>query len=178
MNYYNDNDILKELLDPSIGPSKKPRNLSKNTLQKLKYCILLEASVYSMSRQAYLKLLKSFLSKEIDGVTFSLKFFRLKGQGMTRVDEICEKIEKSIELIPDLYYAAKSADFNSVLSDFFFIVEAFNLDIEKDEENLDLNHVIYGEKTLRLSIQRQIFTILEKCFDLDDLFFQSIIDLD
>ena len=181
LKYYKDNDIdiLEELLGPSIGPSKKPRNLSKNTLQKLrKYNILVEASVFWASRQAYLELLKSFLSKEIDGVIFSSKFFRLRGQNMARVDEICEKIEESTEPIPDLYYTAKAADFNSAIDALFFIVEPFDPDIKENEDNLNLNDVIYGEKTLRLSLQRRILPRLEKSCDLDDSSFEPKINLD
>ena len=181
LNYYKDTniDILEELLGPSIGPPKKPRNLSKNTLQKLRqYNIVVEASVCWASRQAYFELLKSFLSKEIDGETFSSKFLRLRGQDMARVNEICEKIEESTEPIPDLYYTAKAAYFNSIMSDLFFIVEPFDPDIEEDEENLDLNDVIYGEKTLRLSLQTQILPILEKSCGLDDSSFEPKINLD
>ena len=170
---------MEELLGPSIGPSKKPRNLSKNIIQKLlKYHMLVEASVFWASRQTYLELLKSFLSKEIDGVTFSSKFFRLRGQNIARANEICEKIEERIEPISDLYYTAKAADFYSSMTALFFIVEPFDPDIEEDEENLDLNDVIYGEKTLRLSLQTRILPRLEKSCDLDHSFFQSKIDLD
>lgn len=160
-NYYNENDI--DILEELLGSSKKPRDRSKNPLQKLRrYRIIVEASVDWTSRQACLELLKSFLSKEIDGVTFSSKFFRLRGQNRARVNEICEKIEERIEPISDLYYTAKAADFCSAMDDIFFIVEPFDPDIEEDEENLDLNDVIYGEKTLRLSLQTRILPRLEK----------------
>lgn len=181
LSYYKDNDIdiLEELLGPSIGPSKKPRDLSKNTLQKLQeYHILVEASVFWASRQAYFELLKSFLSKEIDGETFSSKFIRLRGRNMRRKNEICEKIEESTEPIPDLYYTAQAADFNSAIDDFFFIVEPFNPEIEEDEDNLDVNDVIYGEKTLRLSLQTQILPRLEEACGLDDSSFESKIHLE
>jgi hypothetical protein len=163
----------------SIRPPAKRRDLSKNTLQKLRnYNILVEVSVGWASRQAYLELLKSFLSKEINGEVFSSKFFRLRGRNMRKVNEICEKIEESIKPIPDLYYSVKAADFYSAMSNLFFIVEAFDSKIDEDDDNLNLNDVIYGEKTLRLSLKREILPILEKSCDLDDSFFHSKINLD
>jgi len=165
LNSYDDNDILKEL----VGASKKPRDLSKTTGQKLtKYHILVEEIVAWSSRQTFLELLKNFLSKKIDGETFSSKFFRLREEDMDILAEICEKIEEGIKPIPDLYYTAKAADFSSVMNDLFFTVEAFDPDIEENEENLDLNACIYGEKTLRLMIQTNTLPKLEKYYDLDD----------
>jgi hypothetical protein len=71
---------------------------------------------------------------------------------MVKVDKICEMIEDNIEPTPDLYCTAQDANFCSTMNNFFFTVEAFDPHIEEDEENLNLNDVVFGEKTLRLNI--------------------------
>lgn len=172
-NYYNDNDI--DILEELLGPSKKPRDRSKNLSQKLiNYNIVVEQGLFWVSRQAYLELLKSFLLKEIDGVTFSSKFFRLRGQNMARADEICEKIEEGIKPIPDFYYISKSDDFNSAIDGLFFAIECYSPNIEDS----DWNETVYSESKLRSVIQERYLPILQKSCDLDDSFFQSKIDLD
>ena len=55
-----------------LGPSKKPRKSLKLPIEKLKnYYLIVEGSVFWASRQLYLEVVQSFLSKKIDGETFT-----------------------------------------------------------------------------------------------------------
>lgn len=162
-------DILEEL-----GPFKKPRDRSKNLIQKLtNYNIVVERAVRWASRQTYLELLKSFLAKEIGGITFRSEFLAFRTQNMIKTDEICKKIEEGIKPIPDFYYISKSEDFCSAIDNIFFAVDQFDPHLEDS----DWNEIVYSESKLRSVIQESYLPILQKSCDLDDSFFQSKIDL-
>lgn len=155
-----DSDPLEKL-----GPFRKPRDPSKNLPKKLtNYTIVVESSVAWASRKAYLNLLKRFLAKEIDGITFQSEFISLRGQNMSKVSEICEKIEDGLKPIPDFYYTSKADDFNSELVDLFDPVEAF-------DPNIDDSYwtgIVFSENQLRSVIRETYLPILQKCCDFKD----------
>ena len=72
-------ELLAVDLDLDIlGPSKKPRKSLKTPMEKLKnYNLIIGDSVIWASRQAYLKVVQSFLSKKINGETLISKTFTL-----------------------------------------------------------------------------------------------------
>ena len=156
-----------------LGPSKKPRN--DNPVKKLSnYHILVGASVFWESREAYLDLLQSFLLKEIHGETFSSKFFRLRGENMAKTDKVCERIENNIQPISDLYYTSKADDFSSIIDALFLDIDRYKSDIQDS----DWNELVYSESKLRSVIQERYLPRLKKLGDLADSFFQPKIDLD
>lgn len=158
-----------------LGPSTKRRKSLKTPGEKLtNYHIFVDDSVFWGSRQAFLKLIQSFLCKQIDGETFTSKFFRLRSQSMAKAEEICERIEDNIQPILDLNYTSKAVDFGSEIADLFFEIDRFDPDIEDS----DWNDYVYSESKLRSVIKEGYLPgFLESC-DLDDSFFQPRIDLD
>ena len=94
-----------------LGPSKNPRKSCKTPIEKLKnYNLIVEDSVFWASRQAYLEVVQSFLSKKTDGETLTSKFFKLRSRDMMSTDELCAIIEDQILPILDLYYTFKAKD--------------------------------------------------------------------
>lgn len=174
---------------PSVGPSKPPRDRSKNLSQKLtNYIIVVGASVSWASRQAYLELIQNFLSKKIDGITFQSEFLSLRGQNMSKANEICEKIEDGLKPIPDFYYTSKADDFDSEINDLFFPVEAYvpveayDSDIDdSDDPDIDDSYwdeICPSENKLRSIIQEKFVPRFQQSCDLNDSFFRPQVDLD
>lgn len=105
---------LNNILGPFKG--KGLRKSLKTPIEKvINYNSIVSDSVFWASRQAYLEVIQSFLSKKIDGETLSTKFFKLRSQDMIRTDELCAIIEDRILPIPDLYYTFKAKDFSSTI---------------------------------------------------------------
>ena len=158
-----------------LGPSKKPRKSLKTPIEKVtSYNLIVEDSVFWASRQAYLEMVQSFLSKKIDGDILTSKFFQLRGQDMRRKDELCAIIEDQILPIPDLYYTFKATDFTSAISELFLEIDRYDPDIDDG----DGYGIVYSESNLRSVIQENFVPIFQKSCDLNDSFFRPQIDLD
>ena len=68
-----------------LVPTKKPIKSLKTPIEKVKsYHFIIEDSVFWASRQAYLDLLQSFLSKKIDGETLISQFSQLRFQNIVK----------------------------------------------------------------------------------------------
>lgn len=165
---------MDDLLD-NVDPAKKPRDLSKNSVQKLRnYNVIIQRVVRWNHRETYLKLLKSFLLKQIDGETFCFEFFTLRGEINSKTNEICNNIEENLDSILDFSYVSKSKNFDSAIEDLFFDVDQFDPDIEDSV----WNDIVYSESKLRAVIKEEYLPILQKSCNLDDSFFESKINLD
>ena len=113
-----------------LGPSNNPRKSLKTPIEKLKnYNLIVGDSVFWASRQAYLEVVQSFLSKKIDGETLTSKFFQLRSQDMMSTDELCAIIEDQILPIPDLYYTFKAKDFSSAIDDLYLEIDRYDPNI-------------------------------------------------
>ena len=158
-----------------LGPSKKPRKSLKTPIEKVtNYHIVVEDSVFWASRQAYLEMVQSFLSKKIDGDILTSKFFQLRGQDMRRKNELCAIIEDRILPIPDLYYTFKATDFSSAIDELFLEMDRYDPDIDDG----DGYGIVYSESNLRSVIQEHFVPRLQKSCDLNASFFRPQIDLD
>ena len=170
-------ELITADLDPALnilGPSKKPRKSLKPPLEKLKnYHLIVEGSVFWASRQTYLELVHSFLSKKIDGETFTSKFFHLRVQDRRSTDELCARIEDRIFPIPDLYYTFKAKDFNSIVDDLYLEIDRYDPNLD----DWDWNDIVYSESKLRSVIQEKFVPRLQQSCDLNDSFFQPQVDL-
>ena len=152
----------------SLGPAKKSRKLLKTPLEKIKnYHLIIEASVFWASREAYLELIKSFLSKKIDGETLTSKFFKLRSQDMMRTDELCAVIEDRVLPIPDLSYTFKAENFSSAIDELHLEIDRY----DPSMNNWDSENIVYSESKLRSVIQERFVPILKKSCDLSDSFF-------
>lgn len=151
-----------------LGPSKKPRKSFKTPIEKLKnYNLIVGDSVFWASRQAYLELVQSFLSKKIDGETLTSKFFKLRSQDRMRTNELCAIIEDQILPIPDLYYTFKARDFSSAINELYLEIDRYDPDID----DWDWDDIVYSESKLRSVIQEKFVPILQNSCDLNDSFF-------
>ena len=158
-----------------LGPSKKPRKSLKPPLEKLKnYHLIVEDSVFWASRQAYLELVKSFLSKKIDGETFTSKFFLLRVQDMKSTGELCARIEDRIFPILDLYYTFKAEDFSSAIDDLYLEIDLYDPNLD----DWDWNDIVYSESKLRSVIQKEFVPRLQQSCDLNESFFRPQMELD
>ena len=158
-----------------LGPSKKPRKSLKTPIEKLKnYNYIVDDSVFWASRQAYLEVIQSFLSKKIDGETLTFKFFQLRNQDMIRTDELCAIIEDKILPIPDLYYTFKATDFNSTIDDLYFEIDRYDPNID----DWNWNDIVYSESKLRSVIKEKFVPRLQHSCNLNDSFFRPQVDLD
>ena len=152
-------------LDILLGPSKKPRKSLKTPIEKLKnYKLIVGDSVFWASRQAYLEVVKSFLSKKIDGETLTSKFFQLRSQDMISTDELCAIIEDQILPIPDLYYTFKAKNFSSTIDDLYLEIDRYNPNID----DWDWDDIVYSESKLRSVIQEKFVPRLQQSGDLND----------
>jgi hypothetical protein len=163
-----------------LGPSKEPRKSLKTPIEKINnYNLLVSDSVFWASRQAYLEMVQSFLSKKIDGETLTTKFFELRGQDMIRTNELCAIIEDQILPIPDLYYTFKARDFSSEINELFLEIDRYDPDIDDWDGNAwDCDDIVYSESKLRWVIQKRFVPQLQHSCDLNDLFFRPQVDLD
>ena len=158
-----------------LGPSKKPRKSLKTPLEKLKnYNSIVEDSVFWASRQAYLEVVQSFLSKKMDGETLTSKFFQLRSQDMMSTDELCAIIEDQILPIPDLYYTFKAKDFSSAIDELYLEIDRYDPNIN----DWDWDNIVYSESKLRSVIQEKFVSRFQHSCDLNDSFFQLQVDLD
>jgi len=158
-----------------LGPSKKPRKSLKTPIEKLKnYNSIVGDSVFWAFRQAYLEVVKSFLSKKIDGETLTSKFFRLRSQDMISTDELCAIIEDQILPIPDLYYTFKAKNFSSAIDDLYLEIDRYDPNID----DWDWDDIVYSEIKLRSVIQEKFVPRLQQFCDLNDSFFRPQVDLD
>ena len=158
-----------------LSSLKNSRKLLKTPIEKLrKYNIIVQASVFWSSRQAYLKLVQSFLSKKIDGKTLTSKFFKLRGEDMIMTDELCAIIEDDIQPIPDLYYTSKANDFIGAIDHLFFEIDRYDPNIDDS----DWNDIVYSESKLRSVIQEKYVPRLQNSCDLNESFFRPTVDRD
>ena len=158
-----------------LGPSKKLRKSLKTPIEKLEnYNWIVGDSVFWASREAYLEVLQSFLSKKINGETLTSKFFRLRSQDMMNTDELCAIIEDQILPIPDLYYTFKAKDFSSAINDLYLEIDRYDPNID----DCDWDDIVYSDSKLRSVIQEKFVPILQQSCDLNDSFFQPQVDLD
>ena len=152
-----------------LGPSKKPRKSLKPPLEKLQsYHLIVGDSVFWASRKAYLEVIQNFLSKKIDGETFTSKFFQLRTQDMIRTDELCAIIEDRIRPIPDLYYTFKAEDFSSAIDNLYLEIDRYDPNFDE----WDWNDIIYSESKLRSVIQKEFVPRLQQSCDLNESFFR------
>ena len=152
-----------------------PRKSLKTPIEKLKnYEWIVGDSVFWASRQAYLEVVQSFLSKKIDGETLTSKFFQLRSQDMRSTNELCAIIEDQILPIPDLYYTFKAKDFSSAIDDLFLEIDRYDPTID----DWDWNDIVYSESKLRSVIQEKFVPRLQQSCDLNDSFFRPQVDLD
>lgn len=157
-----------------LGPTKELRKSLKTPIEKVKnYNLIVSDSVFWASRQAYLEVIESFLSKKIDGETLTTKFFKLRSQDMIRTEELCAIIEDQILPIPDLYYTFKAKNFSSTIDELFLEIDRYSPDVE----GWDSNNIVYSESQLRSVIQKQFVPELQYSCDLNDLFFRPQVDL-
>lgn len=148
-----------------LGPSKKPRKSLKAPIEKVtNYQRVVGDSVFWTSRQAYLELLQSFLSKKIDGETLTSKFFQLRSQDMMSTDELCAIIEDQILPIPDLYYTLKAKDFSSAIDELYLEIDRYDPNIN----DWDWDDIVYSESKLRSVIQEKFVPRLQHSCDLND----------
>jgi hypothetical protein len=158
-----------------LDPSKKQRKSLKTPIEKLNnYNLIVGDSVFWASRQVYLEVVQSFLSRKIDGETLISKFFQLRSQDMMSTDELCAIIEDQILPIPDLYYTFKAKDFSSAIDELY-------LEIDRSDPNIDdwdWDDIVYSESKLRSVIQEKFVPRLQKSCDLNDSFFRPQVDLD
>ena len=169
-----DLDLSLEIL----GPSKKRRKSLKPPIEKLtNYKCIVGDSVFWASRQAYLEVVQSFLSKKIDGETLTSKFFQLRSQDMMSTDELCAIIEDQILPIPDLYYTFKAKDFSSAIDELYLEIDRYDPNIHDDDQS-HWNDIIYSESQLRSVIQKNFVPRLQHSCDLNDSFFRPQVDLD
>ena len=163
-----------------LNPSKKPRESFKTPTEKLsKYHLIVEDLTFWASRQAYLKLIKSFLSKKIDAETFIYKFSGLRIEDMINSDKLCAIIEDGTLPTPDFYYTFKARDFNCLIDEVYLKIEQYDPNL--DDWNLDdsdLDEILYSESKLRSEIQKKLLPKLQKSCDLNDSFFRPQVDLD
>lgn len=103
-----------------MGPKKSLR-ISGEKLTNYHHFVY--DSVFSRSRQDFLKLIQSFLWTEIERKTFSSKFIRLRGQNMIDANDLCAIIEDNLSRIPHLNYTSKDVEFDYAISDIFFEVD-------------------------------------------------------
>ena len=158
-----------------LGPFKELRKSLKTPIEKLKnYNSIVGDSVFWASRQAYLEVVQSFLSKKIDGETLTTKFFQLRSQDMISTDELCAIIEDQILPIPDLYYTFKAKDFSSAIDELYLEIDRYDPNID----DWDWNDIVYSESKLRSVIQKKFVPRLQHSCDLNDLFFRPQVDLD
>jgi len=158
-----------------LGPSKKPRKSLKTPIEKLtSYNLIVGDSVFWASRQAYLEVIKSFLSKKIDGETLTSKFFQLRSQDMRSTNELCAIIEDQILPIPDLYYTFKAKNFSSAINELYLEIDRYDPNID----DWDWDNIVYGESQLRTVIQEKFVPRLQQSCDLNDSFFPPQVDLD
>lgn len=126
-----DTDTEGDFLENIFGPSKKPSKSLKTPIEKLNnYHLIVGTSCFWASRQVYLELIQSFLSKKINGKTLTSKFFQLRCQNMMNADEFCARIEDNIQPIPDLYYTFKADDFSSAINELFLELDRYDPDID------------------------------------------------
>ena len=160
-------DINLDILGPSKNPN--PRKSLKTPIEKLKnYHLIVESSVFWASRQSYLEMVQSFLSKKIDGDTFTTKFYKLRTQDLISTNELCSIIEDRILPIPDLYYTFKANDFISAIDELYLEIDRYDSNID----DWDWNDIVYSESKLRSVIQQEFVPILQKSCDLNDSFFR------
>ena len=158
-----------------LVPTKKPIKSLKTPIEKVKnYQFIIEDSVFWASRQAYLDLLQSFLSKKIDGETLTSKFFQLRTQDLIRINKLIVIIEDQILPIPDLYYTFKATDFSSTINELYLEIDRFDPEID----GFDWSNIVYSESQLRSVIQEQFVPELQKSCDLNDSFFRPQVDVD
>lgn len=158
-----------------LGPSKEPRKSLKTPIETIKnYNSIVGDSVFWASRQAYLEVVQSFLSKKIDGETLTTKFFQLRSQDMISTDELCAIIEDQIIPIPDLYYTFKATDFSSAIDELYLEIDRYDPNID----DWDWDDIVYSESKLRSVIQKKFVPRLQHSCDLNDLFFRPQVDLD
>ena len=158
-----------------LGPSKEPIKSLKTPIEKIKnYNSIVGDSVFWASRQAYLEVVQSFLSKKIDGETLTTKFFELRSQDMISTDELCAIIEDQILPIPDLYYTFKAKDFSSAIDELYLEIDRYDPNID----DWDWDDIVYSESKLRSVIQKKFVPRLQHSCDLNDLFFRPQVDLD
>ena len=158
-----------------LVPTKKPIKSLKTPIEKVKnYQFIIEDSVFWASRQAYLDLLQSFLSKKIDGKTLTSKFFKLRTQNILNLNELSAIIEDRILPIADLYYTCKATDFNSTINELYLEIDRYNPEIEDS----DWNDIVYSESKLRSVIQERFVPELQQSCDLNDSFFRPQLNLD
>ena len=152
-----------------LGPSKNPRKSFKTPIEKVKnYNLIIESSLFWASRQTYLEVVQSFLSKKIDGETLTSKFFELRTQDMINTQELCAIIEDQILPIPDLYYTFKADDFSSAIDELYLEIDRYDPNID----DWDWNDIVYSESKLRSVIQEEFVPILQNSCDLNDSFFR------
>ncbi len=169
-------ELIAADLDLNIlGPSKKRRKSLKPPIEKLKnYKLIVEEAVFWASRQAYLEVLQSFLSKKIDAETLTSKFFELRIEDMIRTDELCAIIEDQILPIPDLYYTFKAKDFDSTIGALYLEIDRYDPHID----GWDNNNIVYSESQLRSVIQEKFVPRLQQSCDLNDSFFRPQVNLE
>ena len=118
---------------------------SDNKLRK--YKILVQYTVVWADRESYIQLVKNLLDETSEVSVFHEEFLKLRSKNLMEIDQLCRKIEKQIELVPDLQYTSKSINFVSAIDKLYFT-------IDKDS--------IHSEKELRLRVKEEIFPVLEK----------------
>ena len=163
-----------------LGPSKEPRKSLKTPIEKINnYNSIVCDSVFWASRQAYLEVVQSFLSKKIDGETLTTKFFELRSQDMISKNELYAIIEDQILPIPDLYYTFKATDFSDAINELYLEIDRYDPDIDDwDWDDWDCDDIVYSESKLRSVIQKKFVPLLQHSCDLNDLFFRPQVDLD
>ena len=157
--------ILEEILasgnsnfETLIDSMKEGKKSSKSPTEKLEsYNFIVYDIVFWASRQVYLKLIQSFLSKKIDGRTLESQFFELRINNMKESEELCRIIEDQILPIPDFCYTCKAKDFGSIIEDIYFEIKLYSPDIDDQ----DSNDFVFSESKLRSILHEDYVSRLE-----------------
>lgn len=171
--------LAREVLESTnhleiLGPIKNLKSL-KNPIEKVEnYQLLVRASAFWASRQTYLEMVQSFLSKKIDGDTLTSKFYRLRGKDMRSGEQLERIIEDRILPIPDLYYTFKAEEFSLAINELFMEIDRYDPNIINDSDinDPDWCNLVYSENQLRLVIQKEFVPRFEQSCGLNDSFFR------
>ena len=123
-------------------------NYDKTKYKELtRYCTFLWDDIFWQSRNQYLQIIESFISRKIDGEEFANQFGNLRGENMNASD----MREANLEGEMNLQLNPKSSGFTKIISDIYAHIDTFDPDLDNSESS------IYGiaitEEYLRIVVK-------------------------
>ena len=100
------------------------------------YIMLLYDDIFWQSRDQYLQILESFISRSIDAEEFIQKFGQLRGPNI----EASNMREKNLESEMNLQLNPQSTGFTEIISSIYAAIDLFDPDIDVDDPEL----IMYG----------------------------------